>query len=408
MAHKTLIGGTAYGIIGGKTTVDGTSYGIVNGKVRIDGTIYNIPFSNSGEKDVWGGTYTAEIKCITYTNGFWVVGGKYYDGATSYARIAYTTDPNGTWTIKNLWSDSKNASCVECITYANGYWIAGGTWYGSDGGYSYYWGRVAHGANLSDTWTKTNLQGGSQSNSGVYCIAYGNGYWVVGGTANGNVGNIFYTSSLSGKWTGKDLWKSDAVTNNNYVKCITYTNGYWVVGGCYYDGNQNYPYVGYSTSLADSWRFQSPWTPTSGSYPKNMVTDITYANGYWVVCGEHPYVGYNYARIAYTTSLGSSWTTKDIFNQGGLRGIAYANGYWIVCGQHLDNNDGQYCAFVAHSTSLTGTWTIQDLWRGSKVNILNDVAFADDFLMTGGLFYDNTNYKGRISYTNNGVTFATS
>lgn len=45
MAHKTLIGGTAYEIKGGRDLIGGTGYSKKNGKVPIDGTAYDIPFS---------------------------------------------------------------------------------------------------------------------------------------------------------------------------------------------------------------------------------------------------------------------------------------------------------------------------------------------------------------------------
>lgn len=45
MAHKTLIGGTAYEIKGGRDLIGGTGYSKKNGKVLIYGTVYDIPFS---------------------------------------------------------------------------------------------------------------------------------------------------------------------------------------------------------------------------------------------------------------------------------------------------------------------------------------------------------------------------
>lgn len=45
MAHKTLIGGTAYEIKGGRDLVGGTGYGIKSGKTLIGGTVYDIPLS---------------------------------------------------------------------------------------------------------------------------------------------------------------------------------------------------------------------------------------------------------------------------------------------------------------------------------------------------------------------------
>lgn len=47
MAHKTLVGGTAYEISGGKTLVNGTAFSIKNGKTLVGGTAYGVEF---GEK----------------------------------------------------------------------------------------------------------------------------------------------------------------------------------------------------------------------------------------------------------------------------------------------------------------------------------------------------------------------
>ncbi len=44
MAHKALIGGTAYGIIGGRTLIGGTGYGISKGRTLVGGTGYDIAF----------------------------------------------------------------------------------------------------------------------------------------------------------------------------------------------------------------------------------------------------------------------------------------------------------------------------------------------------------------------------
>ena len=46
MAHKTLIGGTAYEISGGKTLIGGTAYSIKNGKTLIDGTAHEVGFQS--------------------------------------------------------------------------------------------------------------------------------------------------------------------------------------------------------------------------------------------------------------------------------------------------------------------------------------------------------------------------
>ena len=79
MAHKTLIGGTAYEISGGKTLVDGTAYSIKNGKTLIDGTAYEIGFGpdvvivDITESGVFSPINTVAV----------YVGGKRYYNATS-------------------------------------------------------------------------------------------------------------------------------------------------------------------------------------------------------------------------------------------------------------------------------------------------------------------------------------
>lgn len=45
MAHKTLIGGTAYEIDGGKTLIGGTVYEIDKGKTLVGGTVYEVGFA---------------------------------------------------------------------------------------------------------------------------------------------------------------------------------------------------------------------------------------------------------------------------------------------------------------------------------------------------------------------------
>lgn len=64
MAHKTLVGGTAYEITGGKTLVGGTAYSIAGGKTMVGGTVYDISFKLSGIKfmitGLISGTYRVE------------------------------------------------------------------------------------------------------------------------------------------------------------------------------------------------------------------------------------------------------------------------------------------------------------------------------------------------------------
>ena len=209
MAHKTLIDGTAYDIGGGVTLVEGTSYSVKNGKVLIDGTEYDISFLlPAGVLDLWGSTKSYNsINCITYANGYWVVGGQYYDGSTSYARIAYATSPDSTWTTKDLWYNAGYNNLINCITYANGYWVVGGQYY--DGSTSY--ARIAYATSPDSTWTTKDLWNANYDNNFINCITYADGYWVVGGeyqTSSYYYAYIAYATSPDGKWTIDKAWGS--------------------------------------------------------------------------------------------------------------------------------------------------------------------------------------------------------
>lgn len=76
MAHKTLIGGTAYEIGGGKTLVSGTAHSVDKGKTLVGGTAYEIGFgpkvSIISNPDyiapLWAGA-TVEIDGVTYGPG---------------------------------------------------------------------------------------------------------------------------------------------------------------------------------------------------------------------------------------------------------------------------------------------------------------------------------------------------
>ncbi len=111
MAHKTLIGGTAYEITGGKTLVGGTAYKIEKGKTLIGGTGYTIDlstgfkgvltFTDYGNASMSGNvkvmsakvldasgntTWSGMFKSTGSVNDNWGVPGlfdNYYDGTTT-------------------------------------------------------------------------------------------------------------------------------------------------------------------------------------------------------------------------------------------------------------------------------------------------------------------------------------
>lgn len=87
MAHKTLVGGTAYNITGGKSMVSGTTYDIKGGRTLIGGTGYNIAFDRG------------ELTAMLYSDGNFVFqyGDRVESGKTlteSYTKFEnITTEP---------------------------------------------------------------------------------------------------------------------------------------------------------------------------------------------------------------------------------------------------------------------------------------------------------------------------
>ena len=104
MAHKTLIGGTAYNISSGKSLVSGTTYSIKGGKTLIGGTGYSINFGSGGEP-------TAMLYSdgdFVFQHGNEVASGKTltasYTGFTSSASVPWNSRMSR---IKNVSFNSK-------------------------------------------------------------------------------------------------------------------------------------------------------------------------------------------------------------------------------------------------------------------------------------------------------------
>ena len=421
MAHKTSIGGTAYDIGGGKTLVEGTSYSVKNGKVLIDGTEYDISFLLPATVlDLWSGDNSNSIFCITYANGYWVVGGRYIDEGNDlcYARIAYATSLDGNWTIRDLWSSLNEEyeyydyHHISDIAYGNGYWVVSGYYAESSADYA----RIAYATSLSGTWTIKDLWGdGDQWDNTAHCVIYANGYWVVGGKYyNGTrwYGEIAYATRPSGSWTTDWLWR-DSGNYDTGIYCITYADGYWVVGGEYYDSGDDalYARIAYTSNLSRTWTTKDLWN--SSDHRSDTIFCITYTDGYWVVGG-----GFNdkdngacYARIAYATSPGGDWTIKDIWSGGTyyneIRCIAYGNGYWMVGGRYCGDGMDTY-ARIAYATSLSGPWTIKDLCVDSHSDgdTVYSAIYADNYWVVGGRTSENLfDAPAFIAYSENIESF---
>ena len=234
--------------------------------------------------------------------------------------------------------------------------------------------------------------GEHQAYVSLNCIAYGNGYWVVGGynhTDSGYVAQIAYSRSLDGPWSRKTLWTSTVSHSGNTIDAITYANGYWVVAGVGIDSSTQYARIAYATSPNGTWTTKDLWQGSNSYY--YGIACVTYANNHWVVGGKSS----DNARIAYTTDISSTWTTKDLWNYSAtINCITYANNCWVVGG----NRSTASPATKAYCTSLSGTWTIKQLW-GNKANDgsnITSIACNGNYWVVGGTSPDND--YARIAY----------
>lgn len=344
-------------------------------------------------KELWSGSSSIiRINCLKYANGYWVAGGCYFSGSTFYARIAYATSLGGPWTTKDLWSYYGNVCEINCIEYADGYWVAGGT-------KNNQIAQVAYATTLSDTWTEYSF---ASSFGSINCIAYDDGYWVAGGTyldeTSGNryCGVIYYTTSITGNWTKVVVFNDSGNGYPSKINCLIHANGYWVAGGVNRYGSNAYEsIIAYVTTPGGSWTTLRVSTISSST---DGITGIGYANGYWAVCGK---ISTNIGQIAYATSLSGPWTIKNLdFND--IKGIAYINGEWFLCGQA-----NIYYGTIAHCTSPGGQWLYLNLW-GNPADYTGDsfvscVEYANGLFAFGGYLQRNSSHYAPISYATGNV-----
>lgn len=354
--------------------------------------------------DLWSSTNSlTNITCAAYGNGYWVVGGTYYDGSNRCARIGYTKNLDGEWTFVDIWKDTRsgNEPRINCITYANGKWVVGGCFYGGSNWYA----RIAYASSPAGSWTTKDIWGGNSTTVAIKCITYANGYWMVGGNSyGGNSGTYYapgiaYATSLTGTFTFKSFLSS---RYRSFVTCIAYANGYWVIGMANSYSTTERAEIAYTTDPTGTWKEAELWRGSRGG----SIEGIAYANGYWVVCGTCADSSDSYARIAYSTTLSGSWTTKDLWTISNgssstvIRSIVYANGYWAVGAYAYSYRDGVYYARIAYSTNLTGTWTMKDLWTNTdSFSGIYDLIYINDYWIACGQDRNGDAYYGRIAYS---------
>lgn len=376
--------------VGGKARKVKKAYIGVGGKAQLCYTSALPPATMS----LWSGESNINISDVTYANGYYVACGSYYDGTKYYARIAYTTSLDGSWTIKNIWEGTTSQEGAYSIAYANGYWVVGGASRSSNT----YYGRIAYTTSLNGTWELVNMWEGSSTNNEIHCVIYANGYWVVGGVQQDRSGvsyeaQIAYSTSLSGTWNTDYLWSATS-SNNACVTDIAYANGYFVACGQYRNSRNSFGVLAYTSDITSNWEVDREFMV--GDY----ATCVEYVNGYWVIGFQR------YSTLYYAQTPEETWTRLEIGpdnQQNRIRDITYADGYWVASGENYKNNT--YTGAIYYTTDFTGSWTLKDLWGSENYRTqtcpINGIVYGDGYWLAGGVLYlnDDDSYSAQISYS---------
>lgn len=330
------------------------------------------------------GTYGA-INCAIYANGYYVLGGAFPVDNTVRAAIAYSTSPNGPWTIVPVWTGTAHmpGSGVYCIAYHDEMWVVGGV--GPLSGRSYF-ARIAYATSLNGPWTIKDLWNNSQATGPVYCITYAGGRWVAGGCQDltYSYAIIAYATTPSDTWTTKDLWSYDSY-RECYIKAIAYADGKYVVAGGGRDSNGGYiGRIAYNSSVSGSWTIKDiPADMTRG------LNSINYINGTWIFGTTSG------GSLYYTSSLSATPNIAVVTNSSDgnscISVVRYYNGFWFAFGRRDAS-----LPLIAVSDSLSGPWKCFSPWKGTSTttddygSIVKAVVETSAGLWCYGYYYDTT------------------
>lgn len=276
----------------GATSTEGITYGngywvvpVSSGRILV-GTHPSGPWQTV---QVFSGS-NPNINAIAYGNGYWVAVGD-YSGTAS--RLSWATSPFGPWTaIDSVVVNSNNS----IVLYGNGYWLIAG------GSTNIQWTTDPTG-----TWT-TNSNGfsGGSYNAGVY----DNGTWVLVGS---NSSLLYRATDPTGTWTF-----NPQNSQSGYLRAssVAYGNGYWVIGTNANNGNN----IFYSTTLSGTF------TGTSQGNGENVL-GVAYGGNYWYAVGSAVSTGLGMFVYKSSDPTGT-WLSSPRSNT--QIGVAYANGFWVT------------------------------------------------------------------------------
>lgn len=339
--------------VGGKARKVKKAYVGVGGKARLFYTSTLPPTTI----ELWNGEYIPTcVNKVYYANGYYVAIGSYNKGSGNRKNmLAYTSDLSKGFTSVELAYDYAPYD----IIYANGYWVI--ACYQSR--YTY----LLYATSLNGTWRKVSFAYNKSLVPNSLC--YANGYWVIGGTY-GDSAYISYATDLEGSWTNIKVWDSGFSDDTSEVRKVIYADGYWVAAGLGASNNPTYE-IAYATSPNGTWTTNSIYRET-GSTSRSGIFDIVYANGVWACAANE--------MLLYSNDIMSrSWTSKDI-GVGTQTAIIYADGYWVVVGSGSSSSSA---AKIGYSSTLAGNWIVNECFTSYSSSPVTSVAYGDGYYLFG-------------------------
>jgi hypothetical protein len=275
------------------------------------------------------------IGSIAYGNGVFVGVGD---------NKAYTSFDGVNWTLR------QSEMNVSYVYFVNDRFIAVG---------GYIWSSFD-----GVTWESATSVGGS---GGLEGVAYGNGkYLAVGFTTS--TGHPVQINPNIQQSTDGDTWTSVSIQGRPDFGGIAYGNGVFVVF-CY-TNSANIR----TTTDGSSW--------TTHQFSED-IHDIIFENGLFVTVGS--------GGVIRTSPDGNTWTIRDSGVENNLTNITYQNGKFVVCGYEciLESQDGI-------------EWSIK--YGGEEYDSIQSFAHNEDILVGVGSYSaisspDGNTWTKRESFT---------
>lgn len=187
----------------------------------------------------------------------------------------------------------------------------------------------------SGTWSPVAIPTTSAFNA----IAYGAGYWVVGGAS----GTLFVASDPHGIWTQvTSSFSSNAINGINY------------------DGSTYWTIVGANGQLATATNPLGTWTNRTSGFSTTAINAVTYGASTYCTVGDS-------GKLYYTSDPTSTWNAGTSgFSTTNIRTVKYdGSTNWVI---------GGATGKLATASSPSGTWTV-NANANFGTNQINSVAY---------------------------------